>query len=180
MHACLTSARAATSFYTAIYRRWGCETAQRDARLRLARAYLAAGGDARAPAEPPVRPSTQGMLTISRSPPRPAPRPACWAARLGACAFFPPTAGCPATRVNVAPLECRRPFVCFNPCAIFGTLAIGPPPRHARALGSLGLGLRAAAALPAGLRPASGCGAVVPGDVSGRARHRPPHRPRAR
>ena len=48
---CLTSARAATSFYTAIYsiyrRRWGCETALQGARLRLARAYLAAGGDAR-------------------------------------------------------------------------------------------------------------------------------------
>ena len=43
-----TSARAATSVCTAIYRRrWGCETALQGARLRLARAYLAAGGDAR-------------------------------------------------------------------------------------------------------------------------------------
>lgn len=43
------SARAATSrVYTAIYRRrWGCETVLQGARLRLARAYLAAGGDAR-------------------------------------------------------------------------------------------------------------------------------------
>ena len=33
---------------TAIYRRrWGCETALQGARLRLSRAYLAAGGDAR-------------------------------------------------------------------------------------------------------------------------------------
>ena len=43
-----TSARAAESVYTAIYRRrWGCETALQGARLRLSRAYLAAGGDAR-------------------------------------------------------------------------------------------------------------------------------------
>ena len=43
-----TSARAAVSVYTAIYRRrWGCETALQGARLRLSRAYLAAGGDAR-------------------------------------------------------------------------------------------------------------------------------------
>ena len=36
------------SVYTAIYRRrWGCETALQGARLRLSRAYLAAGGDAR-------------------------------------------------------------------------------------------------------------------------------------
>ena len=42
-----TSARAAVSVYTAIYRRrWGCETALQGARLRLSRAYLAAGGDA--------------------------------------------------------------------------------------------------------------------------------------
>ena len=39
---------AAVSVYTAIYRRrWGCETALQGARLRLSRAYLAAGGDAR-------------------------------------------------------------------------------------------------------------------------------------
>ena len=38
----------AESVYTAIYRRrWGCETALQGARLRLSRAYLAAGGDAR-------------------------------------------------------------------------------------------------------------------------------------
>ena len=37
-----------TPVYTAIYRRrWGCETALQGARLRLSRAYLAAGGDAR-------------------------------------------------------------------------------------------------------------------------------------
>jgi hypothetical protein len=52
-----------------------CETALQGARLRLARAHLAAGGDARGargatrdPSEVP--PSTQGMLTISRPPPR--------------------------------------------------------------------------------------------------------------
>jgi hypothetical protein len=69
-----TSARAATSFYTAIYRRrWGCETARlryrmRDcgSRVRTLRLVATPG----APAEPPARPSTQGMLTISRPPPR--------------------------------------------------------------------------------------------------------------
>ena len=41
-----TSARAAQSVYTAIYRRrWGCETALQGARLRFARAYLVSGGD---------------------------------------------------------------------------------------------------------------------------------------
>ena len=41
-------ARRRESVYTAIYRRrWGCETALQGARLRLSRAYLAAGGDAR-------------------------------------------------------------------------------------------------------------------------------------
>ena len=37
---------------------------------RLARAYLAAGGDARGDRGATVRPSIQGMLTISRPPPR--------------------------------------------------------------------------------------------------------------
>ena len=69
-----TSARAAVSVYTAIYRRrWGCETALQGARLRLSRAYLAAGGDARH-ARGATRPSdprsTREMLTISRPPPR--------------------------------------------------------------------------------------------------------------
>ena len=56
------------------------------------------------------------------------------------------------------------------------------PDRHVRSLGSLGLGLRAAAAHPDDLRPACGgiCDAIRPGDVPRRARHRPPHRPGAR
>ena len=33
-----------------------------------------------------------------------APRPACWAARLGACAFVSPTAGCPVTMLHVCTL----------------------------------------------------------------------------
>ena len=42
------SGGARNSPLTAIYRRrWGCETALQGARLRLSRAYLAAGGDAR-------------------------------------------------------------------------------------------------------------------------------------
>ena len=41
-----TSARAAQSVYTAIYRRrWGCETALQGARLQFARAYLVSAGD---------------------------------------------------------------------------------------------------------------------------------------
>ena len=57
-----------------------------------------------APAEPPVRPSTQGMLPFRGRRLAGAPRPAaCWAARLGACAFFSPTAGCPATKGSMFP-----------------------------------------------------------------------------
>ena len=53
-----TSARAAVSVYTAIYRRrWGCETALQGARLRLSRAYLAAGGDARRAPRGAARPT---------------------------------------------------------------------------------------------------------------------------
>ena len=84
---------------------WGCETALQGARLRLSREYLAAGGDARrarGAAHPTFAPGRREMLTISR-PGRlaGAPRPACWAARLGASALFSPIAGCPVTMLHV-------------------------------------------------------------------------------
>ena len=81
-------------------------------------------------AAPPVRPSTQEMLTISRGRRLAgAPRPACRAARLGACAFFSPTAGCPLTLLHVCALFRVRisvPSVCLSPFE-GGLLRFGRP-----------------------------------------------------
>ena len=101
-----TSARAAASVYTAIYRRrWGrgarprCRVRGCGSRARTSRLVATPGMRA----APPVRPSTQEMLTISRPPPRRCSA-ACLlgsATRHFSSALFSPTAGCPVTMVHV-------------------------------------------------------------------------------
>ena len=87
-----TSARAAASVYTAIYRRrWG-----RGARPRCR--VRGCGSRART-SQLVATPGVRAAPPILAG----APRPACWAARLGTSVlhFFSPTAGCPVTMVHV-------------------------------------------------------------------------------
>jgi hypothetical protein len=54
-----------------LFSRWGCETALQGARLRLSRAYLAAGGDAgrsRGAAHPTFDPGDADHFTAAASP----------------------------------------------------------------------------------------------------------------
>ena len=53
----------------------------------------------------------------------------CWAARLGACAFFSPTAGPPVTMLHVCTLfRVVVPSVCLHPCC---SASARPPRRQA-------------------------------------------------
>jgi hypothetical protein len=159
-------ARGDIRLHTAIYRRRcgrGCETALQGrcataARARTLRLVATPGGGA--PAEPPVRPSTKGMLTISRPPPRRCSA-ACLlgSAAIGACAFCclplaalcdhgpcctlprrPPAAAAPAggapghvESVALPRLPALRPS---GLCAARNTVVMPPSSRH-RALRSM-------------------------------------------
>ena len=110
-----TSARAAQSVYTAIYRRrWGCEAALQGARMKLSRGYLVSGvndgGAPRGGGASDLRPERPRPLRSCRL--AGAPRHACWTAELGACTFADRCLPC--TMYHV-----RRPLLdLYQPCPV--------------------------------------------------------------